>query len=122
LKRTLPALFLCIGLIVPAWAMAAHLSPSRAHELASRGQREICEREPACRSAHVGACTRVADTKFRCRVRETFGRPPNLRICRFNAVVALFRHSFRVRDGYIRCYNPAGELVVEGEVTRVHPV
>jgi hypothetical protein len=64
----------------------------------------------------------VTDAKFRCRVTETYGRGPHLRICRFNAVVALFERSFRVRDGYLRCYNPAGELVAEGEVTRVHPV
>ena len=121
-RRTLLALLLCAGLLVPAIAAARHLDRTSAHRLASRGQREICEREPACVSSHIGACTRVADGKFRCRATETYGHRPNLRICKFYAVVALFVHTFRVRDGYVRCYNPAGELVAEGEVTHVHPV
>jgi hypothetical protein len=122
LKRTLLALFLCIGLVLPAIAVAGHLTPSSARKLATRGQREICEREPACRATHIGACSRVSDSKFRCRATETLGKSPNLRTCRFNAIVSLFVHTFRVRDGYIHCYNPQGELVAEGEVTHVHPV
>ena len=122
MKRTLLALFLCIGLVLPAMAVAGHLTPSFAKHLAKRGQREICEREPACRSSHIGACARVSDNKFHCRATETLGKSPNLRICKFNATVALFIHTFRVRDGYIHCYNQQGELVAEGEVTHVHPV
>jgi hypothetical protein len=121
-RRTPLALLLCLGLAIPAAALAGHLTPSFAHRLASQGQREICEREPACVKSQIGACTRVSDDKFRCGATETYGRAPNRRICKFNAVVALFVHTFRVRDGYIRCYNPAGELVAEGEVTHVHPV
>jgi len=121
-KRTLPALFVCIGLVLPAMALAGHLTPTMAKQLAKRGQRKICEREPACRGSNIGACTRVSDNKFSCRATETFGKPPNLRTCKFNAIVALFVKTFRVRDGYIHCYNPQGELVAEGPVTRVHPV
>lgn len=113
---------LCLGLLVPAFAGASFLSPKQAHQLASRGQREICEREPACLSSHIGACTRVSSDKFRCAATEIYGHRPKVRICKFNAVVALFVSTFRVRDGYTRCYNPQGELVAEGEVTHVHPV
>lgn len=113
---------LSVGLAVPAVALAGHLTPTLAYRLASQGQREICEREPACVRTKIGSCARVSDDKFSCRATETYGHAPNVRICKFNAVVALFTRSFRVRDGYVRCYNPAGELVAEGEVTHVHPV
>jgi hypothetical protein len=112
----------CGGLLVPAIATAGHLNGTLARELARQGQREICEREPACIGTHVGACARVTGDKFRCEMTETYGRRPKLRICKFNAAIALFIHTFRVRDGYIHCYNPAGELIAEGEVTQVHPV
>lgn len=113
---------LCAALLVPATASATYLTYTQAKNLARRGQAQLCAREPACNDWQVRTCTRVKNDKFRCGVVETYGVQPNLRRCKFNAVVELFPRSFRIRDGYNRCYNRHGELVAEGPATEVRPV